>query len=201
MLDQGQFWRNTDLRKHVAVVDEKIAPTMILANGTYLNVFTKQWVEANIWIYNEGIFYIEKEMTINTDNVEIVDCSNQYLVPVYIEPHAHPYQLYNPEQLALHVAKFGTTVIMSDNLRLLSLLEKKKAFSIIENIQKMPVSMFWWGRYDSQSMLQNEAEIFNTNDILSWISHRSEEHTSELQSRFPYTTLFRSYMLRSLVQR
>src|SRR5699024_4895640 len=27
-------------------------------------------------------------------------------------------------------------------------------------------------------------------------SKRSEEHTSELQSRFPYTTLFRSYNLR-----
>ncbi|HLR43394.1 MAG TPA: adenine deaminase C-terminal domain-containing protein [Pseudogracilibacillus sp.] len=180
MLELGQFWRNTDLRKHVAVVDEKIAPTMILANGTYLNVFTKQWVEANIWIYNERIVYVGKEMPTNTENVEIVDCSNQYLVPGYIEPHAHPYQLYNPEQLALHVAKFGTTVIMSDNLRLLSLLEKKKAFSIIENIQKMPVSMFWWGRYDSQSMLQNEAEIFNTNDILSWISHPTVVQGGEL---------------------
>src|SRR5699024_6324772 len=71
-------------------------------------------------------------------------------------------------------------VIMSDNLRLLSLLEKKKAFSIIENIQKMLISMFLCRRYDSHSMLQNEAEIFNTNDILSWISHPTVVQGGEL---------------------
>src|SRR5699024_11032284 len=180
MLEQGQFWRNIDLRKHVAVIDGKIEPTMILTNGTYLNVFTKQWISANIWIYQDRIVYVGKDMPADTRNIEVIDCTGQYLVPGYIEPHAHPFQLYNPEQLALHVAKFGTTVLMNDNLKLLSLFEKKKAFTIIENIQKIPVSMFWWGRYDSQSMLKHEAEIFNTNDVLSWLSHPTVVQGGEL---------------------
>src|SRR5690625_675277 len=130
MLEQGQFWRNRDLRAHVAVVDEKIAPTIILKNGTYLNVFTKKWLRANIWIYKERIIYVGNKMPDTTENTEVIDCTGQYLVPGYIEPHAHPFQLYNPEEIALHGAKFGTTTFINDNIRLLSLFDKKKAFSI-----------------------------------------------------------------------
>lgn len=180
MLEQGQFWRNIDLRKHLAVIDGKLEPTMILADATYLNVFTKQWLQGNIWIYHDRIVYVGDEMPKMASDAVVIDCRDQFLVPGYIEPHAHPYQLYNPEQLALHVAQFGTTTLINDNLRLLFLYEKKKAFSIIEQMQKIPVSMFWWGRYDSQSMLRNETEIFNTNDVLSWLSHPTVVQGGEL---------------------
>lgn len=182
MLEQGQFWRNRELREHVAVVENKIAPTIVFTNSTYLNVFTKSWVHANIWIYKDRIVYVGDRMPIKTDNTDIIDCTGQYLVPGYIEPHAHPFQLYNPEELALHAGKFGTTTLINDNIRLLSLFEKKKAFSIIENFHKLAVSMFWWGRYDSQSMLRDNEEKFNTNDILSWVSHPSVVQGGELTS-------------------
>src|SRR5690606_4382432 len=182
MLEQGQFWRNRELREHVAVVENKIAPTIVFTNSTYLNVFTKSWVHANIWIYKDRIVYVGDRMPIKTDNTDIIDCTGQYLVPGYIEPHAHPFQLYNPEELALHAGKFGTTTLINDNIRLLSLFEKKKAFSLIENFHKLAVSMFWWGRYDSQSMLRDNEEKFNTNDILSWVSHPSVAQGGELTS-------------------
>ncbi len=182
MLEQGQFWRNRELREHVAVVENKIAPTIVFTNSTYLNVFTKSWIQANIWIYKDRIVYVGDRMPIKTDDTDIIDCTGQYLVPGYIEPHAHPFQLYNPEELALHAGKFGTTTLINDNIRLLSLFDKKKAFSIIENFHKLAVSMFWWGRYDSQSMLRNNEEKFNTNDILSWVSNPSVVQGGELTS-------------------
>lgn len=182
MLEQGQFWRNRELREHVAVVENKIAPTIVFTNSTYLNVYTKSWIQANIWIYKDRIVYVGDRMPIKTDDTDIIDCTGQYLVPGYIEPHAHPFQLYNPEELALHAGKFGTTTLINDNIRLLSLFDKKKAFSIIENFHKLAVSMFWWGRYDSQSMLRDNEEKFNTNDILSWVSHPSVVQGGELTS-------------------
>ncbi|MEI3613795.1 adenine deaminase C-terminal domain-containing protein [Pseudogracilibacillus sp. SO30301A] len=182
MLEQGQFWRNRELREHVAVVENKIAPTIVFTNSTYLNVYTKSWIQANIWIYKDRIVYVGDRMPIKTDDTDIIDCTGQYLVPGYIEPHAHPFQLYNPEELALHAGKFGTTTLINDNLRLLSLFDEKKAFSIIENFHKLAISMFWWGRYDSQSMLRDNEEKFNTNDILSWVSHPSVVQGGELTS-------------------
>src|SRR5699024_7342264 len=76
----------------------------------------------------------------------------------------------------------GTTTLINDNLRLLSLFDKKKAFSIIENFHKIAVSMFWWGRYDSQSILRDEEKKFNTNDVLSWMNHPAVVQGGELTS-------------------
>src|SRR5699024_11591061 len=87
----------------------------------------------------------------------------------YIETHAHPYQLYNPEELSFHAGKFGTTTLVNDNLGIFNLHNKKKALPVIEVFDKLPISMFWWGRYDSQTALRDEEVVYNTK--------KSEEHT------------------------
>src|SRR5699024_8882149 len=156
--------------------------TTVFANSVYLNTFTKRWTKANIWVYQERIVYVGERMPEKTDGTEIIDCTGQYLVPGYIEPHAHPLQLYNPESMALHAAAFGTTTFINDNVRLASLFDKKKAFSLIDDFHKLPVSMFWWGRYDSQSMLRDNEEKFSTNDVLSWLSNPSVVQGGELTS-------------------
>lgn len=182
MLEHGQFWRNKALREHVAVVDGKIAPTIVLENCTYLNVFTKKWLKANVWIYQDRIVYVGDRMPEKTEGTEIMECTGQYVVPGYVEPHAHPVQLYNPEMFAHHAAIHGTTALINDNLFLLKLLEKKQAFQLMDDFNQLPVSMFWWGRFDSQSMLSNEEAIFNTADILDWIHHPSVVQGGELTS-------------------
>ncbi|MUK88435.1 amidohydrolase family protein [Ornithinibacillus sp. L9] len=174
-------WRNYELRKHVKVVEGKVAPTLLLKNATYLNVFTKQWLQANIWIYQDRIVYVGEKLPENISQTEVVDCEGKYLVPGYMEPHAHPFQLYNPEELANHAARTGTTTLINDNLTWLFLLEKKKAFSIIEEFNHHPVSMFWWSRYDPQTALKND-EFFNTNDMMEWLSHPSIVQGGELTS-------------------
>ena len=45
------------------------------------------------------------------DGCEIIDCTDFLLVPGYMEPHAHPFQLYNPLSLAAYASQFGTTTI------------------------------------------------------------------------------------------
>src|SRR5699024_10364972 len=85
MLEHGQFWRNKALREHVAVVDDKLAPTIVLENCTYLNVFTKKWLKANIWIYRDRIVYVWERMPANTNRTEIMECTGQYVVPDYIK--------------------------------------------------------------------------------------------------------------------
>ncbi|MFD2132341.1 adenine deaminase C-terminal domain-containing protein [Pseudogracilibacillus auburnensis] len=182
MLEQGQFWRNRELRAHVAVVEGNLAPTIVFKNSTYLNVFMKTWLQANIWIYKDRIIYVGDRMPEETEGTEIIDCTGQYLVPGYIEPHAHPFIVYNPEELAYHAATYGTTTLINDNMRLLSLFDKKKAFAIINDLHQLPISMFWWGRYDSQSMLRDEDTKFNTNDILTWMSHPAVVQGGELTS-------------------
>lgn len=167
MLEQGQFWRNKEIREHIGVVDNKIAPTIVFKNSRFLNVYTKRWEKANIWVYKDRIVYVGERFPEMVEGTEIIDCTGQYLVPGYIEPHAHPFQLYNPESIAYFAAKYGTTTLINDNLRLLSLLDHEDAFQLIEDLHRLPTSSFWWARYDSQSMLREEDELLNTESIMA----------------------------------
>ncbi len=182
MQNNEMYWRNRELRQHVSVIDGAEAPTLILTNGKYLNMFIKQWIQANIWIVDERIVYVGEKMPENAGAAEIVDCSGKYLVPGYIEPHAHPFQLYNPEELANHAARFGTTTLVNDNMLWLFLLQRKKAFTLMEEFSQLPVSMYWWARFDSQTMRQDEEELFNTEEILEWIAHPAVVQGGELTS-------------------
>src|SRR5690625_305894 len=181
MMERG-YWRNREIRHHIAVADGIEEPTLLLKNATYLNVFTKQWLEANIWIHEDRIIYVGEELPQKLNKVEIVDCKNKFLVPGYVEPHAHPFQLYNPEQLALHAGKFGTTTLINDNLMWHFLLPKKKAFTLLDGFNEMPISMYWWGRFDSQTALMDEDKVFNTKDVLKWLNYPGVVQGGELTS-------------------
>jgi adenine deaminase len=184
----NQLWRNRQLREHVAVIDEELQPTLVLKNATYLNVYLKRWIQANIWIYQNRIVYVGENLPQKIENIEMVDCENQYIVPGYIEPHSHPFQLYNPHSFAQYAGQTGTTVLINDNLAYLYLLNKKKAFSLIEELKKLPVTMYWWARFDSQSFLQDEEEFVANMDVLSWLDHDAVLQGGELTS---WTSLLR----------
>ncbi|QKY71474.1 adenine deaminase C-terminal domain-containing protein [Lentibacillus sp. CBA3610] len=179
-MTENIHWRNRELRRHVAVIDGEEKPTIVLKNGIYLNTYTKQWLQANIWIFNDRIVYVGDELPENSSSIEVIDCDGLYLVPGYIEPHAHPFQLYNPELLAMHGAKFGTTTFINDNLMWNFLLDRKKAFTLLDNFNQLPVSMYWWARFDSQTALQHGDDYFSTNKVLSWLEHPSVIQGGEL---------------------
>ncbi|WP_078550248.1 adenine deaminase C-terminal domain-containing protein [Litchfieldia alkalitelluris] len=180
MLDQRYRWKNKKLREHVAVIDGKLAPTLLLKNAMYLNQMIKKWILANIWIYEDRIVYVGEKFPDNTKGCEVVDCSNLFLVPGYIEPHAHPSQLYNPHSFAQYASQSGTTTIINDNLTLALHSDKKKAFSLISELRQLPVSMYWWCRFDPQTEIQDEEMVFSHANIRSWLEHDAVLQGGEL---------------------
>lgn len=181
MMERG-YWRNREIRHHVSIIDGTSEPTLLLKDATYLNVFTKQWMKGHIWICNDRIVYVGDELPRSTSKAEIIDCTDKYLVPGYIEPHAHPFQLYNPEQLAMHVGKYGTTTLVNDNLMWHFLSDKKKAFTLLDDFENLAVSMYWWARFDSQTALIDEDAIFNTKSVMEWLKQPTVVQGGELTS-------------------
>ncbi|MBD7938843.1 adenine deaminase [Cytobacillus sp. Sa5YUA1] len=180
MLEQRYRWKNKHLREHVSVLDGRIAPTMLLKNARYLNQAIKKWVHANIWILGDRIVYIGEKLPDKLDGCEIVDCNGLTLVPGYIEPHAHPFQLYNPLSFARYAAQFGTTTLINDNMVLALQLEKKKAFSFLKEMRNIPSTMYWWCRFDAQTEIQNEETTFSHGNIKSWLEHDAVLQGGEL---------------------
>ncbi len=164
------LWTKQQLRQHVQVVSGELPPSIVFYHATYLNNGLKKWVTSNIWVYEDRIVYVGDDLPKEHPSTEWIDCEGQYLVPGYIEPHAHPFQLYNPLTLARYASERGTTTLMNDNLLLLLGLPQKKALTLIENLDEFPVSMYWWARYDSQTQLLDEEAITNKH-MKEWLAH------------------------------
>ncbi|MGM0852154.1 MAG: adenine deaminase C-terminal domain-containing protein [Bacillota bacterium] len=179
-MEQRYRWKNKQLREHVQVLNGEISPSLLLKNATYLHSTLKKWVQGHIWVYRDRIVYTGDQLPENLEKCEIVDCDSQYLVPGYIEPHVHPFQLYNPQSFSKYASQTGTTTFVNDNLMMFLQLEKKKAFSLLGEFNKMPVTMYWWTRFDSQTEMANEEVTFSNGEVKSWLEHDSVLQGGEL---------------------
>ncbi|MEC2508340.1 adenosine deaminase, partial [Bacillus cereus] len=64
-MGENQFrWSNTQLREHVEVIDGKRSPHILCKNATYLNSYMREWVQANIWIYDDRIVYVGEKLPV-----------------------------------------------------------------------------------------------------------------------------------------
>ncbi|ADY22242.1 adenine deaminase C-terminal domain-containing protein [Bacillus paranthracis] len=180
-MGENQFrWSNKQLREHVEVIDGTRSPHILLKNATYLNSYMREWMTAHIWIYNDRIVYVGEQLPGQLTECEVVDCEGKYVIPGYIEPHAHPYQLYNPETLANYAMQFGTTTFINDNLTLFFTLKREKSFHLLDEFTKIPASMYWWCRFDGQTELQNGESLFNSEEIIEWLQHEAVLQGGEL---------------------
>ncbi|WP_409296681.1 adenine deaminase C-terminal domain-containing protein [Peribacillus sp. SCS-26] len=180
MPEQRYRWKNKQLREHVAVLDGKIPPHILLTNARYLNQTFRKWIEANIWIYDDRIIYVGDKLPENITGCEVVDCSGHYLVPGYIEPHAHPFQLYNPHTFAAYASQHGTTTLVNDNLMLFLQMENKKAFSLLKELRSLPATLYWWCRFDAQTEILNEETVFSHSNVKAWLEHDAVLQGGEL---------------------
>lgn len=180
MLDQRYRWKNKHIREHISVLDGNVSPTILLTNAKYLNQTFRTWMTANIWIYDDRIIYVGDKYPDNVEHCEIVDCTGLLLVPGYIEPHAHPFQIYNPHSLAHYASQGGTTTLINDNMVLALQMEKNKAFSFMREMRKSPTSMYWWCRFDAQTEIRDEEQIFSHSNVKSWLEHDAVIQGGEL---------------------
>ncbi|KAA0942070.1 adenine deaminase [Sporosarcina sp. ANT_H38] len=163
------MWEPKAIKAQLHIIDGKKAPDLIITNAEYLHSIYKKWVTGNIWIAGDRIVYAGKEMPAMTAGAEIFDATGKKIVPGYIEPHVHPFQLYNPRTFADYAARLGTTTFISDNLILFMSLDNETSFGLLDELNKLPFSFYWWARFDSQTILQNEDELFNLASIKEWI--------------------------------
>ncbi len=163
------LWRNREIREQLKIITKESSPDLVLTNATYLHGIFKKWVTGNIWIKGDRIVYAGKEMPSIGDSTEVQDMEGKWLVPGYIEPHVHPFQLYNPQTFADYAAQGGTTSFLSDNLTLFLALENEKAFSLLDQLAELPFTFYWWTRFDSQTELLEEDTLFTSKTVGEWL--------------------------------
>src|SRR5690606_12029066 len=163
------LWRNTEIRQQLKIIDKELAPDLLLVNATYLHGIFKKWMTGNIWLKGDRIVYAGPDMAKVDASTEVIEMEGKYIVPGYIEPHVHPYQLYNPQTFANYAAQGGTTTFLSDNLTLFLSLENEKAFSLLDEMAELPFNFYWWTRFDSQTELSEEDRLFTSKSVGEWL--------------------------------
>ncbi|GKV69806.1 putative adenine deaminase [Sporosarcina sp. NCCP-2716] len=163
------MWNAEEIASQIAVIDGKEAPDLLITNATYLHSVLKEWRTGTIWVKHGRILYTGDRLPAMTEGTELIDAAGKWIVPGYIEPHVHPFQLYNPESFAQFAAQRGTTTFLADTLALLMSIGREPAFRLLDQLKGLPFSFYWWARFDSQTALQHESELFAPVEVAHWL--------------------------------
>lgn len=122
-----------------------------IKNSTIINVYTGELWPANIAIKDKHIAYVGSSDAMVSQKTRVIDATGQYLCPGYIEPHAHPFQNYNPVNLAQKVMIWGTTVLICDNLFFFMRMDEDDLMDLWRDLARLPVKLLWSVRLDPQT--------------------------------------------------
>ncbi|MEJ8547669.1 adenine deaminase C-terminal domain-containing protein [Brevibacillus borstelensis] len=157
-------------RKLLRVARREEPADMWIRGAKVLNVYTKEWREVHIAVSGERIAYVGDKEPLASEETAIVEADGKYAVPGYIEPHAHPFQWYNPFTMADFALARGTTTLISDSLMLMTLPFAQVA-DIMEKLAEHPVKQFFWARLDPQMRRTTASPPFDAHGINRMLEH------------------------------
>lgn len=139
-------------------------PDLVLRGGTVLNVYSGELVEADVWVTGSRIAYVGTR-PYEGAQAQVIDATGKVLVPGYVEPHAHPFQLYNPVRYAESILARGTTCSVNDDLLLYMAMEYGQMGRFFEEMAQLPIKMVWSVRMDSQSHRPDKLHKFEAGTL------------------------------------
>jgi adenine deaminase len=154
-----------------AVVRGRVPADRYVRGGLLLNVYTGELYPANVAITGERIAYVGPAEHMVGPRTEVIDAAGATLVPGYIEPHAHPWNLATPAALARHVLPLGTTTIFGDNLTVYMLGGLGGFEAAAAALARGPLKYYWMVRPHGQSRVPGEARHFPLAALRRMLAH------------------------------
>lgn len=138
----------------------------LLKGGILLNVYSGELIKADVVTRGERIWYVGSR---SNDYVEtsyrIIEVDGRIIVPGYIEPHFHPWDIYNPLTAGEEACRLGTTTLFCDNLIFHILMGTALFEEFMRSLKNMPIKFFWTCRATPQSPMKDEATIYSIENI------------------------------------
>lgn len=154
--------------------------TMWIRNGRVLNVYSGELLKANVVICEDRIAYVGDKEPLVDENSQIIDAEGRVLVPGYIEPHAHPSQLYNFATLGQFALSRGTTLLLMDNLSLYLQMEPNDLLALVKETENWPIKYFWWLSLDAHNNLPEMMARYTPDRLEQLIAHPNFLQAGEL---------------------
>ncbi|MFX3625487.1 MAG: adenine deaminase C-terminal domain-containing protein [Ectobacillus sp.] len=171
---------SSKLRKMIEVSRRQRPATSWITGGKLLNVYTGELERADIVLYEDRIVYVGSANPHIDEATNIIDASNFTLVPGYVEPHAHPYQLYNIKSLGEFALNLGTTTLINDNLVFYLNMDSEDFKYLLDYSANLPIKNYWWARLDPQSNHPDMLAKFTTERLAGLLEHDHVLQAGEL---------------------
>ncbi len=127
----------------MAVARGERAADLILRGGQLCNVYSREVYQADVVIADGRIALVGDAAGYSAK--EEVDVAGKYLAPGLIEPHGHPWILYNPRSYAQALLARGVTSAACDDLPLRAAFGRRlgEALAAVGNL---PLHYYWLAR-------------------------------------------------------
>jgi len=142
-------------------MNKKEKADIFLRGGTVLNVYSGELLKMDVAIKGERIWYVGPSQEMVSEDTQVLDVGNRVLVPGYIDPHFHPWFIYNPVSFGEDTCRLGTTTLFCDNLIFYMLMGVDLFETFIDALSEMPVKFFWFCRAVPQTPMATEDELFS----------------------------------------
>ncbi|MFC4767731.1 adenine deaminase C-terminal domain-containing protein [Effusibacillus consociatus] len=150
MIKTLQSFTQEKLSRLISVSRFKYPATTWIRGAKVLQIYTGEVRELNVVLSEDRIAYVGEKEPLTDSDTQILDARGFTLVPGYIEPHAHSFQIYNPQTLGEFALPHGTTTLLHDNLPFFLHLQQQEMERLFEALQEMPFKNYWWARLDPQ---------------------------------------------------
>ena len=156
---------------------------LFLKGGTVLNVYSGEILEMNVITCGDRIWAVtpsgEKPM-----GAAVLDVTGKVLVPGYVEPHFHPWFLYNPVTIGEEACRLGTTTLFCDNLIFYMLKGVEVFEGMMEAFSKMPIKYYWFCRAVPQTPMVGEEVLFSVKNLKRLLENPHVQSLGEI-TRWP----------------
>jgi adenine deaminase len=153
----------------------------LIRGGTVVNVYSGELLPLNVAIAGGRFTYVGPG---EPAAAEVIDARGLYLAPAWIEPHAHPWLLYNPVSMIEGVLPGGTTTIFNDDLFFYLQAGPEGFARMLDALAGLPIRYRWLVRLMSQSEYEGEAADFAMEKLAPLLARLDVAGSAEL-TRWP----------------
>jgi adenine deaminase len=153
----------------------------LIRGATVVNVYSGELLPGNVAISGGRIVYVGPN---EPASAEVLEAKGMYVAPAWIEPHAHPWLLYNPVSLIEGVLPGGTTTLFNDDLFFYQQTGPEGFARILDALAGLPVRYRWLVRLMSQSEYVGEEQEFALERLKPLLARAEVAGSAEL-TRWP----------------
>jgi len=153
---------------------------LFLRGATILNVYSGELLEGNVAVREDKIVYVGPSEHHVGRKTTVLELKGKTVAPGYIEPHFHPWDVYNPISIGQEACRRGTTTVFCDDLVFYIGMGPRLFQEFMEAFSDMPIKYYWSLRTAPQSPMRDEKEVFSVENLVNVLDNPRVQSIGEI---------------------